>query len=93
MARYALRRLLRGLITMWLVVTVVFVALRLSGDPAKAMLPGDASQAQIAAFNRKYGLDQPIPVQYTLYLRNTLKGDGAAITELSLPGLELAALP
>ncbi|MCC6455539.1 MAG: ABC transporter permease [Caldilineaceae bacterium] len=75
MARYALRRLLRGLITMWLVVTVVFVALRLSGDPAKAMLPDDASQVQIDAFNRKYGLDQPILVQYSFYLRNILKGD------------------
>ncbi len=75
MARYGLRRLLRGLVTMWLVVTVVFVALRISGDPAKAMLPDDASVAQIEAFNRRYGLDQPIPVQYALYLRNILAGD------------------
>jgi hypothetical protein len=37
MAGYTVRRLLRGLITMWLVVTVVFVARRLSGDPAKAI--------------------------------------------------------
>jgi peptide/nickel transport system permease protein len=75
MARYALRRFLRGLITMWLVVTVVFVALRLSGDPARAMLSEEASQAQIDAFNRRYGLDQPIPVQYALYVRNILAGD------------------
>jgi peptide/nickel transport system permease protein len=75
MARYTLRRLLRGFLTMWLVVTVVFVALRLSGDPAKAMLSDDASQEQIDAFNRRFGLDQPIYVQYTLYLRNILSGD------------------
>jgi peptide/nickel transport system permease protein len=49
--------------------------LRLSGDPAKAMLSDDASQAQIDAFNQKYGLNEPICVQYTLYLRNILQGD------------------
>lgn len=75
MARYMVRRLLRGLLTMWVVVTLVFVALRLSGDPAKAMLADDASVEQIEAFNRRYGLDQPIYVQYTLYLRNILAGD------------------
>ena len=75
MARYTLRRLLRGFLTMWLVVTVVFIALRLSGDPAKAMLSDDASQEQIDAFNHRFGLDQPIYVQYSLYLRNILSGD------------------
>ena len=60
---------------MWVVVTLVFVALRLSGDPAKAMLSDEASQAQIDAFNRKYGLDQPIYLQYAYYLRNVLSGD------------------
>lgn len=75
MAGYTLRRLLRGLLTMWVVVTVVFVALRLSGDPARAMLPDDATQDQIDSFNRRYGLDQPIYVQYTLYVRNVLSGD------------------
>lgn len=70
-----MRRLLRGLLTMWVVVTVVFVALRLSGDPAQAMLPDDASQEQIDAFNHKYGLDKPIHVQYSLYVRNILNGD------------------
>jgi peptide/nickel transport system permease protein len=75
MVAYTARRFLRGLLTMWVVVTVVFVTLRISGDPARAMLPDDASQAQIDAFRRKYGLDQPIHLQYALYVRNILSGD------------------
>lgn len=75
MGRYVVRRFLRGLLTMWVVVTLVFVALRLSGDPAKAMLSDEASQEQIEAFNRKFGLDQPIYLQYAYYLRSVLSGD------------------
>lgn len=75
MVGYTLRRFLRGLLTMWVVVTVVFVALRISGDPASALLPDDASVEQIDAFNRKYGLDKPIYVQYMLYVRSIMDGD------------------
>lgn len=75
MLRYSARRLVRGLVTMWLVVTLVFVVLRLSGDPAMAMLPDDATAEQIDAFNRKYGLDQPIYMQYGLYVWNLVQGD------------------
>ena len=35
---YVLRRAVRGIFTLWLVVTIVFVALRLSGDPATRLL-------------------------------------------------------
>jgi peptide/nickel transport system permease protein len=45
---------------MWLVMTAVFVVLRLSGDPTEAMLPDDATIEQIEAFRRRHGLDQPI---------------------------------
>lgn len=75
MVNYTIRRFLRGLLTMWVVVTVVFVTLRISGDPANALLPDDASIEQIDAFNRKYGLNQPIYVQYMLYVRSIFEGD------------------
>jgi len=91
MTRYILRRFIRGLITMWLVVTVVFVVLRISGNPAEAMLPDDASAEQIDAFNRLYGLDKPIPVQYGLYVASILRGDfGESLSE-KRPVTELVA--
>ncbi|MFZ4663330.1 MAG: hypothetical protein ACOYNY_40365 [Caldilineaceae bacterium] len=60
MFHYTMRRFVRGLITIWLVMTAVFVVLRLSGDPTEAMLPDDATIEQIEAFRRRHGLDQPI---------------------------------
>ncbi len=75
MLRFALVRLLRGIVTLWLVVTTVFVVLRLSGDPAQAMLSDEATPAQIENFRRRFGLDRPIPVQYARYLLNLTRGD------------------
>ena len=82
MLRFALVRLLRGIVTLWLVVTTVFVVLRLSGDPAQAMLSDEATPAQIENFRRRFGLDRPIPVQYARYLLNLTRGDfGDSLSE------------
>lgn len=60
-------RVLRSAATLWLVATLVFVSLRLTGDPAHA-LPDDGSAEQIESFRRQYALDRPIPVQYVRYV-------------------------
>ena len=44
-----LPRLGRAAVTLWLVLTVVFVVLRFSGDPVRLLLPSDAPEAQVAA--------------------------------------------
>jgi peptide/nickel transport system permease protein len=75
MARYMLARLLRAAGTMWLVVTLVFVGLRLSGDPAAALLGPEANPEAIEGLRRAWGLDQPLPVQYARYLSNLAQGD------------------
>ncbi len=75
MTRFVLTRLVRSIATLWLVVSVVFVALRATGDPANALLPDDATADAIAAFRQRYGLDQPIPVQYVRYWGSLVRGD------------------
>lgn len=74
-SRFVFLRLLRSLATLWLVVSVVFVALRVNGDPANALLPDDASAETIAAFHRLYGLDESIPVQYGRYIAALASGE------------------
>lgn len=74
-ARYALRKVLRALLTLWLLVTFTFVALRLTGDPALNMLGPNASPEGITSLRRIWGLDQPLPHQYVIYIRNLLRGD------------------
>lgn len=82
MLRFTLVRLLRGIVTLWLVVTTVFVVLRLSGDPAQAMLSDEATPAQIENFRRRFGLDRPIPIQYARYFLNLARGDfGDSLSE------------
>lgn len=69
--RWVLGRVGGALLVVWLVATIVFFALRSSGDPLEAILGGPGSQAgpdAVAAARREYGLDQPLVVQYLVQL-------------------------
>ena len=50
------------------VITIVFVILRLSGDPALLLVPEQATAADIARIHSQLGLDAPIWQQYLRYL-------------------------
>jgi peptide/nickel transport system permease protein len=45
------------------------------GDPIQAMMPADASKADIEMIKRAYGFDKPIPIQYLNWLFRALSGD------------------
>ena len=54
----------------------VFLLLRLApGDPAQFIAGPDASAEGLAAVRREMGLDQPWPVQYTIWLVHAVQGD------------------
>ena len=66
------RRLIDAVPTLLLVLTLVFIAMRiLPGDPALAVLGEHATQEQLAEFRRKIGLDLPIWQQYVSFLINS----------------------
>ena len=76
MIAYIARRLLEVVPTVLLVLTLVFLALRvLPGDPAIAALGEFATPAAIETFRQKLGLDQPLWVQYVRFLRDAVTGD------------------
>lgn len=55
---------------------VVFVMVRaIPGDPAQILLGQAATPAQIAEVRSRLGLDQPLPTQYLLFLRDALTGN------------------
>ena len=95
MLQYTLRKLLHTAFVALGVVTLAFAALRLSGDPAATMLPGDATVDQLAALRRELGLDRPIYVQYVQFLGNALRGDFGISFRHQQPalGLVLERLP
>jgi peptide/nickel transport system permease protein len=76
MTRYAIRRLLLAIPTLFAMLTLVFVLVRLvPGDAAVAMLGDRASAETLAALRAQLGLDQPIGVQYLRFLSDALHGD------------------
>lgn len=85
------RRALRSVLTLWLVVTVVFVVLRLSGDPVALLLPDASPPEQRAALRRELGLDRSIPVQYGTYLANLARGDLGVSIRQRRPALDLVS--
>ena len=75
MSRYLLSRLGEAVIAILGVITIVFVAARLSGDPTVLMLPVGATDAQLAELRQTLGLDRPLVVQYATFLRDVARGD------------------
>ena len=78
MPRYVATRIVTALITTLGVATIVFMAMRLvPGGFVQALLGPNAVQQPevVAAMEKRYGLDQPLIVQYLLWLGNALRGD------------------
>jgi len=75
--RYVSQRLLLTLPMLFILLTVVFLILRvLPGDPVSAMLGGrNVSQEVIESYRVKLGFDEPLLAQYVDYLGGIVRGD------------------
>jgi peptide/nickel transport system permease protein len=75
MLRHVLRRLLLAIPVLFAILVVTFTLARLiPGDPCTAMLGEKATPDSCERFNRRFGLDQSIPVQLLRYIGNVLSG-------------------
>lgn len=75
MAAYIFRRILEMIPVLLGITIIIFVLLRLSGDPVVLMLPEDATRAQIDQLRTHLGLDRPIMEQYFIFLGQLVQGD------------------
>lgn len=75
MLRYLLSRLWQSVFVLLGVSVLVFVLVRLSGDPAVLILGPRATDDQIAALRHDLGLDESLPQQYVRFLGSALRGD------------------
>ncbi|MGH9381390.1 MAG: ABC transporter permease [Thermoanaerobaculia bacterium] len=76
MIRGVPRRLLSGLILVWLVLSLTFLLLDLApGDPAQRTLDPRVPRAQRDLFRRAWGLDAPVPERYGRWLAAVARGD------------------
>jgi peptide/nickel transport system permease protein len=89
MVGYVFRKVFHTAFVAFGVVTLVFAALRLSGDPAATMLPGDASVDELVALRRQLGLDRPLWLQYLQFLLGAVTGDFGTSFRHQQPALPL----
>jgi len=76
MLGYVAKRLAMTVPTLLLVAVAVFVLVRLiPGDPVQVMLGDSADPSQIAGARHQLGLDEPVPVQFALWLAKVARGD------------------
>ena len=54
---------------------IVFLMARATGDPLQLLLPPEATREDYARMATELGLDQPLPIQYAIYMGNMLRGD------------------
>ena len=89
MQRYILFRVLQGLLTVWVVVTVVFILGRATGDPVELMLALEATEQQRIEVRQSLGLDRPLIVQYGIYIAHLARFDfgKSLISKIEVRGL------
>ena len=81
MKAYIAKRIVQGLLVVFLVVTLVFFLMNMTGDPVRMMLGPEATEEEIEIVRQAMGLDKPLGVRYLIFLKNAVRGDfGASIS-------------
>ncbi len=77
MLRFAAARATQMLVSIWVAVTLIFIAVtQLPGDPVRALFGFRAPPPELYnAIRIRYGLDRPLLEQYWIYLTDVLTGD------------------
>ena len=100
MLQYLAKRVLLSLPTLFLVALLVFLLMHLiPGDPAQVLLGEGADPASLATLHRQWGLDQPAPLQFLIWLGHAVRGDlgvslstGEPVAALIADRFELTAI-
>jgi peptide/nickel transport system permease protein len=87
--RYVLTRTVQTVFLLWLVLTFLFLLFRLMpGSFADRMLASGAGPESVAAFEAKWGLDDPLHVQYLNYVVNFVQLDMGTSLQFRIPVTE-----
>src|SRR3989442_841510 len=75
MQRFIAKRALQSLLAIWVMSLIVFTLVRVTGNPLDVMLPLEAGPEDYARVAKHWGLDQPLYIQYAIFLGKALQGD------------------
>jgi ABC-type dipeptide/oligopeptide/nickel transport system permease component len=95
MAKCIITRLTQGIIVLLIVSFICFAIFQYFGDPVLALAGRYATQAQREEVRNKMGLDKPFYIQYSIFLKNILRGDFGLsyLAQIPVLGLILERLP
>jgi peptide/nickel transport system permease protein len=89
MTAYLIRRLIHSVFVLIGVSVLVFFVSRMIGDPARLMLPLEASEAQIQALRARLGFDQPLHIQFLKFMTDVARGDFGMSIWQGVPAMHL----
>jgi len=89
MQRYLLSRFFQSVLVLFGVLVLVFFMVRITGDPARLMMPREASPEDIEEFRHRMGFDRPQIVQFLDFLSGAVVGDFGDSLHYMMPALPL----
>lgn len=89
MGRYFISKLFQSLVLLFGVLFLVFIMVRVTGDPAALMLSREASPEQMEAFREEMGFNDPVLVQFKRFMAGAVKGDFGNSLHFRTPALPL----
>jgi peptide/nickel transport system permease protein len=89
MQRYFLIKAGQSLLLLIGVLILVFFMVRITGDPARLMMPREASAEAVEAFRESMGFNRPLYLQFADYFTGVLVGDFGNSLHFKTPALEL----
>jgi ABC-type dipeptide/oligopeptide/nickel transport system permease component len=75
MRKFIVKRAGLALISLFLLSLTIFFLMRVTGDPAVLLAEPGASQADLEAIRKQFGLDQPLWIQYGSFVSHLVRGD------------------
>ncbi len=83
------------ILVLWIISTLLFFLIRVTGDPAEFLAGVNANPESVKALREKYGLADPIPVQYFNFLAGAIRLDFGRSIQANEPamGLIMERLP
>jgi ABC-type dipeptide/oligopeptide/nickel transport system permease component len=89
MRLYLVARAAQAAVVLFGITLITFFMIRLTGDPARSMLPRTATAEQVTAFRQRMGWDQPLLKQYLDYAAGALTGNFGTSVHFNRPAMGL----
>jgi peptide/nickel transport system permease protein len=89
MTAYLIRRLLWSVVVIFGLAAIVFFVMHMVGDPARLMLPQEATEEQYQALRKQLGLDAPLPVRFATFMLGMARLDFGDSLWQNVPALPL----